>query len=86
MIFGDHRRLIRGEVFPFSVLGEYSIKSMGAGKFFLKRGGLKNSTGPGKFSLKGGAFLKRGGPPKKGGAGHPTGTMREMIYVHFSVN
>ena len=51
---------------------------MGAGKFFLKRGGLKNSMGPGKFSLKGGAFSKRGGPPKKGGAGHPTGTMSKQ--------
>ena len=72
MIFGDHRRLIRGEVFPFSVLGEYSIKSMGAGKFFLKRGGLKNSMGPGKFSLKGGHSRKVGGASEKGGLDTPS--------------
>ena len=57
-------------------------KRYGDWEIFGLKGGLVNSMGPGKFFLKGGGKAEKEGAFKKGGPGHPTGTMGH-VYRNF---
>ena len=63
-------------------MGE-QVKWLGAGNFYLKRGGYLKKGGPGEFYLKGGGYLEKGGGNKIRGAGHPTGTMGSHCWLSF---